>query len=227
MGKFCDALFEELKTFAELHGMSLNMIHLNKKLLGVEKSNQFPKGCSVYKHVISYTSLQCFLSRVYRPVIWIYYDMSFFLARHWFKGSGATVFIKFCENKCSRLLAYDECDDGFLESLWGALHNADRFLHLLCNRGLWLSQEDALQASDYGLQFCRHYTKAATISLGRHLPRFKHIPNFHMHSHVPDTLAEHARQFGYALNPLVNSGQKMKILLEELLLLLGHSILAP
>ena len=132
----------------------------------------------------------------------------FFLARHWFKGSDTTVFIKFCENKYSRLLADDECDDGFLESVWGALHNADRFLHLLYNRGLWLSKEDALQASDYGLQFCRHYTKAATISFGRHLPRFKYIPKFHMHSHVTDTLAEHARQFGYALNPLVNSCQQ-------------------
>ena len=53
MEKFCAALFEELKTFAELHGMSLHMIHLNKKLLGVEKSNQFPQGLlGVYVYML-------------------------------------------------------------------------------------------------------------------------------------------------------------------------------
>lgn len=133
---------------------------------------------------------------------------SFLPLRHWFKGSDTSVFIKFLENKFSRLLADDDCDDGFLECVWQALHNADCFLRLLYNSGLWLSKQDALQASDYGLEFSRHYTKAATISFGRSLPRFQFQPKFHMHSHVTETLAEHARQFGYALNPLVNSCQQ-------------------
>ena len=44
MDKFCDIIFDEVEHFCKGRGFHLHMIHLNKKLLGVEKSCQFPGG---------------------------------------------------------------------------------------------------------------------------------------------------------------------------------------
>ena len=38
MDKFCDALYGELRDFAQQRGLGLHMVHLNKRLLVAERS---------------------------------------------------------------------------------------------------------------------------------------------------------------------------------------------
>ena len=100
MEKFCDTLFEELKTFAASHKLSLHVIHLNKKLLGIEKSSDFPQGFfDVYKHVLS---LQSFLYRRYLKSFG--FVIIFFL---FYQGTGSKAVIPVCLSNFWRISTAD------------------------------------------------------------------------------------------------------------------------
>ena len=215
--KYCSLVYAELSNFCRDRGLPLHMIHLNKSLLGVEVLSNFPQGCP---------GIKCWagLRVVFRFCI---LNRSSMLRqpRKWFKGNDTTILVKFMEYKYGRVLADDQSTDGLLECVWEALQAASCFLRILYGCGLWIPEDQAIEASSFARKFLSAYSKAATLCWHRNLPRFKIQPKFHMFSHVAESLAEHAAAHHVAYNPIIiTHANLMKILLAALLLSPAHNM---
>ena len=177
------------------------MIHLNKKLLGVDRSCDFPAG------ILGMLEFFKFCTWAPKCIHYICPCTASPILRHWFKGSDTTILVKFLEWRYARLLAEGLEDQSFVEQVWAALSAANGFLTLLYSCSFWLSKDEARKASDFGLSFLKAFSRSAAVCFHPQLPRFKINPKFHMCAHLVETLAEDARMYSHARNPLMNSCQ--------------------
>ena len=198
--KFCNTFYDELQVFSEEHKLNLHMIHMNKKLLGVTTTADYPAG--------TLNSMCGSMFHIEGLVLQFPVCSSSRLPRSWFKGADTSIMTKFLEYKYSRLLADEDCD--LLICIHAALKASNEFLRLLYGQGLWMDVQSAGQAAGHGFDFLQAYNKAAALCWHQALPRFKLQPKLHMLAHVCHQLVEDSRAAtcGGVLNPIAYSCQQ-------------------
>ena len=132
---------------------------------------------------------------------WI--SKSHFPTGAWHKGDLSTSLLLFCEHRFHR----EQWEDETLQLAGQAVQSLNKCVKILFHGGAWLSQDDALQAAQLGLQFMRRYSALASLSHQKGAKYWLVMPKMHCFHHIClDMLWGSSK--GPTINPLIWSVQQ-------------------
>ena len=97
--------------------------------------------------------------------------------------------------------------DPMLTIAGDAAQAVNKMLSILYRAEAWLSEDEALQAGEYGLRFLRRYSKLAQMSLQQRRPLWIILPKAHAFHHLVLSMIEGSRR-GKCLNIICTSVQQ-------------------
>ena len=128
--------------------------------------------------------------------------------RSWFKGSDTTAVVLYLESFLEKHTSELATPDPYLDSILGALKNANVFLSTLYKSGLFLDRHTCKKVAQSGLNFLRFYSEAAQQAYDQQKTRFKLNPKNHAFIHIVDRLVQaYDNEQIWAWNPLTDSTQ--------------------
>ncbi|CAE7528484.1 unnamed protein product [Symbiodinium necroappetens] len=199
-------------TGAAATGIDKNLSHLYDEMKVFEKKNK------LYLHMNALTKGLLAIS-----------SSADFPYGAWFKGADTTFVMKFLIFKFQNVLEEHDFQDSevrlYFEQILACLKAFDSFLSMLYKAGLFLELPRLAKIFRCGRTMVQLYAKIATLAYGRHLPRFKLNPKYHMLLHVLLDLKFATESNRQALNPISHSCQMAEDFINRIATL-GRSVKA-
>ncbi|CAE7580999.1 unnamed protein product [Symbiodinium microadriaticum] len=199
-------------TGAAATGIDKNLSHLYDEMKVFEKKNK------LYLHMNALTKGLLAIS-----------SSADFPYGAWFKGADTTFVMKFLIFKFQNVLEEHDFQDSevrlYFEQILACLKAFDSFLSMLYKAGLFFELPRLAKIFRCGRTMVQLYAKIATLAYGRHLPRFKLNPKYHMLLHVLLDLKFATESNCQALNPISHSCQMAEDFINRIATL-GRSVKA-
>ena len=124
----------------------------------------------------------------------------------WQKASDTTILLEFFERFCSDH-AHLAREDQILGWTFTAVCNLNFAMRTLFRCGLWMTREQACDASVAGLNFLKSFSRLAGLTIAANRDRFPITPKSHFLHHLFHELKLEGSQHSWALNCLGTSVQ--------------------